>query len=79
VSPGARPLPAPVPREDSASGEHVEGSWPGRSAIPAFFPDDVTPINIFPRLLNPYAGTNIPIAAKNYSWTTCRRWAAPAA
>ena len=36
-------------------------STPGR---PGLFPDDVTPINIIPRLLNAYAGTDLPMATE---------------
>jgi hypothetical protein len=34
---------------------------PGR---PGLFPDDVTPINVIPRLLNAYAGTDLPMASE---------------
>jgi hypothetical protein len=36
-------------------------STPGQ---PGLFPDDVTPINIIPRLLNAYAGTNLSMATE---------------
>jgi hypothetical protein len=36
-------------------------STPGR---PGLFPEDVTPINIIPRLLNAYAGTNLSMATE---------------
>ena len=36
-------------------------STPGRSGL---FPDDVTPINLIPRLLNGYLGTDHPLATE---------------
>lgn len=41
-------------------------STPGR---PGLFPDDTTPINILPRLLNAYAGTSLPLATEDIYWT----------
>jgi hypothetical protein len=36
---------------------------------PGLFPDDVTPINIIPRLLNAYAGTTLPLETEETYWT----------
>jgi hypothetical protein len=41
-------------------------STPGH---PGLFPDDTTPINMLPRLLNTYAGTSLPMATEESYWT----------
>jgi hypothetical protein len=41
-------------------------STPGH---PRLFPDDTTPINIIPRVLNAYAGTSLPLETEESYWT----------
>jgi hypothetical protein len=36
---------------------------------PGLFPNDTTLINVFPRILNAYAGTNLPLANEASYWT----------
>jgi hypothetical protein len=44
-------------------------STPGKQAI---FPDDVTPVNIIPRLLNAYTGSQAPLASEESYWVDTR-------
>lgn len=41
------------------------GRAPGHSRL---FPEDVTPVNLVPRILNTYAGTRLPLATEDSSW-----------
>jgi hypothetical protein len=36
---------------------------------PGLFPDDATPINMLPRILNAYAGSSLPLATEESYWT----------
>ena len=36
---------------------------------PGLFPADMTPVNLLPRLLNAYAGANLPLATEKSYWT----------
>ena len=36
---------------------------------PGLFPADMTPVNLLPRLLNAYAGANLPLAPETSYWT----------
>jgi hypothetical protein len=45
-------------------------STPGH---PALFPDDVTPVNVIPRLLNEYAGAELPMATEESYWVDLYR------
>ena len=40
---------------------------------PDLFPDDPTPVNLFPRLLNGYLGTTLPMATEESYWADLTR------
>lgn len=42
-------------------------------AHPNLFPDDTTPVNIIPRILNAYAGSGIPLASEESFWADLRK------
>ena len=44
-------------------------STPGKEAV---FPDDMTPVNMIPRLLNAYAGQSSPLASEESYWVDTR-------
>ena len=43
---------------------------------PGLFPNDMSPINLVPRLLNAYAGANLPMATEESYWTDLEATAA---
>ena len=58
----------PTDKEEVISNLFLARS-PGK---PGLFPDDTTLINVFPRILNAYAGTNLPLASEESYWTDLR-------